>query len=100
MPTFGDFFKLFYFVGREGYVRKGVCGNAPRTVLQCYIIICIMVDHQLLNVGNHHHTHAIYLSRPILVIPAWTNTIGICIYILGIRCHTKARRSENTNLAV
>ena len=59
--------RLFYFVGREGHVRIGVCGHAPRTVLLC---ICIMVDHQLLNVDNQYDSlikYAIYLS--ILAIP-------------------------------
>ena len=61
MPTFGEKKILFYFVGREGYVRIGVCGNAPHTVLLCYMYYG-QVDHQLLNdnVGNHHHTRNIF----------------------------------------
>ena len=29
--------RLFYFVGREGHVRIGVCGHAPPNVLLCYM---------------------------------------------------------------
>ena len=68
MSTFG-INRLFYFVGRVGHVRIGVCGHAPRRGLQfCY---GIMVDHELLNVDNHYGSlikYATYLS--ILVIPA------------------------------
>ena len=62
---------LFYFVGREGHVRLDVCGQCADMphMLFCYVI-CIMVDHQLLNVDNIYDSsikYAIYLS--ILAIP-------------------------------
>ena len=46
---------LFYFVGRDVHVRIGVCGlcAAMPHILFCYVI-CIMVDHRLLNVDNHN----------------------------------------------
>ena len=57
---------LFYFVGREGNVRIevfGLCVGMPH-ILFCYVI-CIMVDHQLLNIDNDYESlikYAIYLS--------------------------------------
>ena len=68
MPTFG-INRLFYFVGRVGHVRIGVCGHAPRSCSA--MLLCIMVDHELLNVDNHYDSlikYAIYLS--ILAIPS------------------------------
>ena len=43
MPTFGINI-LFYFVGRVGHVRIGVCGHAPRTVLLCYYVLWLITS--------------------------------------------------------
>ena len=58
---------LFYFVGRRGMSAKA-CADMPH-IRFCYVI-CIMVDHQLLNIDNHYDSlikYAIYFS--ILAIP-------------------------------
>ena len=69
MPSFG-INRLFYFVGRV----RGACPHRCMRTCPTYcsaMLLCIMVDHELLNVDNHYDSlikYAIYLS--ILAIPA------------------------------
>ena len=57
--------RLFYFVGRVGNVRIGVLRMRTCPTYCSAMILCIMVDHELLNVDNHYDSlikYAIYLS--------------------------------------
>ena len=59
-----------------GHVRIGYA-DMPH-VYCCAMLLCIMVDHELVNVDNHYDSlikYAIYLS--ILAIPAWKIIVGI-----------------------